>query len=54
MASINKQLQQLTQHLIKTLKAGGIETTDLNYYNNIKNDLLLKQRLNKHDEFLKD
>lgn len=52
--NINKKLQQLTKHLIKNLKNGGIETTDLNYYNNIKNDLLLQQRLNKHDEFLKD
>jgi len=51
--NINQKLQQLTKHLIKNLEAGGIETTDLNYYNNIKNDLLLQQRLNKHDEFLK-
>ena len=52
--SINKQLQQLTKHLIKSLQSGGIETVDLTYYNNIKQDLLLKQRLNKRNEFLED
>lgn len=50
MLSINQQLQQLTKHLIKTLEAGGIETTDLIYYNNVKNDLLIKQRILKRDE----
>lgn len=54
MVSINQQLQQLTKHLIKTLEAGGIETTDLIYYNNIKNDLLIKQRVLKREELYKD
>lgn len=52
--NINKQLKQLTKHLIKSLEASGIETIDLIYYNNIKQDLLLKQRLNKRNEFLED
>ena len=50
----NKKLRQLTNHLIKTLEAGGIETTDLKYYDNIKHDLLLTQRLADRDEILKE
>lgn len=52
--TINQQLKQVTNHLIKNLEAGGIQTVDLLYYNNVKNDLLLKQRVNKHNELLED
>ena len=50
----NQHLKLLTKHLIQQLQVGGIETTDLIYYNNRKQDLLLKQRLNNQTEYLKD
>lgn len=40
---VNKDINKLTNHLIKDLKTNSIELVDLIAYNRIKNELLNKK-----------